>query len=123
MADGSNALSSSISIGKVSITEDDAAFDCEMSDRFSHRAQDVMRGIMTVAGLYMTGGIKADFQRRTSKFPLSNMRIIVQMDATCIYYAIYDHANKRILIYSGLGSEVAHETSLALTFPFLGVGE
>jgi hypothetical protein len=57
-------------------------------------------------------------------FPLGNYRIVLQADTTGTYLAVYDHATKKLLIYSAVGTELAAGTDIsALVFPFMAVGE
>jgi len=85
-----------------------------------------MRGVITLAGVYKTGGLTANFNRQTKRFPIANSpRVVLQIDATATYYGVYDHTNKKILVYSSLGTEVSQDSTAinGLIFPFLAAGE
>lgn len=122
------ALSGSVSLagGPLTAAGDDAAFQCEIADRITGRSQTIVRGQFTNLGFYKTGGVLCDLAKllKPGRFPLNNYRIAVQLDSTANYYAVYDHTNKKLLIYSALGTQVTNGTNVnALIFPFLAVGE
>lgn len=124
MTDGSEVLSSSISVSYASISEDDSAFSCELADRLTGRTQNVIRGTITLKNTYLASGLKCDFQKKISRFPCGSYRVILQMDTTCTYYGIYNHTTKKILVYNALGTEETAGVSVNnLVFPFLAVGE
>jgi hypothetical protein len=110
---------------KAKITVDDFAFKCEISDRRNGRSQTIMTGTLNGAG-YKTGGVPCDLTALSSpgKFPLGSYRVIMQPDTTGTYYAVYNHATKKVQIFSALGSELTNATNIkTLSFPFLAVGE
>lgn len=124
----SKALSSSVSVAgsPPTLSVDDAAFLCQITERLTNRAQTVMRGVFKSGGFYKTGGVNCDLAKISSpgRFPLGSYRVVVQLDTTGTYYAVYHHANKKLQIYSALGTEVADGTDInALIFPFMAVGE
>lgn len=128
MTDASKMLSGSLSIGGGPLTSsvDESAFHCQISDRITGRAQAVVRGYFINLGFYKTGGILCDLTKliNPGKFPLGNYRVIVQLDATVNYYAVYDRTNKKLLLYSAIGTQVTAGTNVnALMVPFLAVGE
>ena len=124
---GSVTNSEKFAVGNhpATLTLDDTAFPCQIADRSNGRSQTIIRGTLSGKG-YKTGGIPCDLTKLTSpgKFPLGNYRVIVQPNSTAVYYAVYDHAAKKVLIFSGLSAEIASGTDIsALVFPFLAVGE
>lgn len=123
---GSKTISSGFLVGRADITEDDSAFPCEIADRRTGRAQNIVRGTFTLVGVYKTGGLGINFQKKTSRFPIANSpRIVVQMDSTCSYYGVVDHTNKKLMAYTDLGAEVSDANARVngLIFPFLAAGE
>jgi|WetSurMetagenome_2_1015567.scaffolds.fasta_scaffold25907_2 hypothetical protein len=127
MTTGSKAASGTFGVAnhKATITLDDNAFPCAVHSRVNGRAQTVLYGTLSGKG-YKTGGIPCDFTAITNpgKFPLGNFRVVVQPDTTCNYYAVYDHAAKKLKIYSSLSGQLANGTVITgLVFPFLAVGE
>jgi len=125
IADSTNLSEAFIVLRQATLAIDDQAFPCELSDRINGRAQTVIYG--TVKGhMYKTGGVKCDLTKLTSpgKFPLGNYRVVVQLDTTGTYYAVFNHSTKKILMYTGIGSEIANLTNVsAIIFPFMAVGE
>lgn len=126
----SDAMSSNLSVVNATITEDDSAFECEIADRITGRTQNVVRGLITLAGLYTQSGISIDIQRKTSRFPqyllgTTYPRVVLQMDSTCTYYARVNHTTMKMFVYDGLGSELAQDSAAidGLVFPFMAVGE
>jgi hypothetical protein len=108
---------------KATVAIDDSAFSCEIADRVNGRAQTIVRGILN-GRAYKTGGISCNLSRLTSKFPLGNYRLILKIDTTCNYYAVFNHATNRMLIYSAVGTEATDSLDISqLRFPFLAVGE
>lgn len=109
----------------ATLTADDAAFPCELADRVSGRTQTILRGTVRCAGDYRTNGVPCDLAIKTSpgRFPLGNYRVVIELDGTTTYYAVYDHTNKKIKILSDLGAEISDLTAIDLTFGFLSVGE
>jgi hypothetical protein len=111
--------------GNVTLVLDDAAFHCEISDRITGRAQNLIRGVVQNL-YYKTGGCFMDLTKlsKPGKFPLGRYRVTFQLDTTGTYYAVYDHVNKKIQVFSALGTEISDLTDIhTLVFPFLAVGE
>jgi hypothetical protein len=127
MTAGSQANSEAFIVAghKATITLDDMAFKCELSDRTNGRAQTLLYG--TFKGkAYKTSGIPCNITRLTSpgKFPLGNFRVVVKVDTTGTYYAVFNHSTNRLLLYTALGTQVDDGTDIStLLFPFVAVGE
>jgi hypothetical protein len=117
-------LSSAVGVAaKATITIDDAAFPCEVHSRSNNKAQSVVRGKIT-GRAYKAGGIYCNFPVLASKFPHGSYRVIMQLDTTANYYAVFDHTTQRLKIYSNVGTEVTDCADISsLIFPFLAVGE
>jgi hypothetical protein len=121
---GSKALSSSFGVGVLAVTEDDAAFKCQMSEALTGRTQTVLRGILTLTGFYKASGLIMRFERKLPRFPNANYRVILQVDNTATYCAVYNHSTSKILVYNAIGTEETEGTDLAgIIFPCLVIGE
>jgi hypothetical protein len=104
-------------------TLDDAAFECEITERTTGRSQTLIRGIFKPK-YYKTGGILCNLATLTKYFPLENYRLICQLDNTGTYYNLYDHANKKLKMYSDVNTQVSDKVDVsALEIPFMAVGE
>ncbi len=128
MADGSKDGSSSLSIGNhdVTVTVDDVAFPCQLSDRATGRTQTVIRGTLK-GSLYRTGGMPCDLTKITSpgRFPLGNYRVVVGVDDTGARYGRYDQSAKKLLIQTNLTpTQPSNNADVsAYVFSFMAVGE
>jgi len=105
--------------------KDDSAFKAQVQDRISGRGQNLFRGTALGPASYRIGGGNfLDFGEKSSDFPNGQLRVVLQIDTTATYYPVYDHTNKRLVVYDALGNEVSDETDLsAVIFPFVAVGD
>lgn len=114
-------------MGTCTVTLDTAAFASETATRAQQRGQRLIRGIITASASYATNGDVCDL---TNYFPRSGFdqsvkyRVILNpVSNTGNRLGVYDHANKKLKVYTGLGSEASGDQSVNGIFSFVAIGE
>jgi hypothetical protein len=110
-------------MGTAKVTLDDAAFASEESgSRVQQRGQRVIHGTMAGSATYASNGESADL---SNYFPAGNYRVILNpVSNTGNRIGVYDHTNKKLLIYSALTTEVGvTDQSVNGVFSFIAIGE
>ena len=117
-------------MGTCTVTLDSAAFASEVATRAQQRGQRVIRGTITAASSYASpGGDDCDL---TNYFPRSGLdatvkyRVILNpVSNTGNRLGVYDHTNKKLLVYTALGTEAGNGTNQSVNgiFGFIALGE
>jgi hypothetical protein len=114
-------------LGTCTVTLDTKAFDSEVATRAQQRGQRVIRGTIAGSTSYTTDGDACDL---TNNFPASNStksvkyRVILNpISNTGNRLGVYDHTNKKLLIYTGLGVQASGNQSVYGIFSFIAIGE
>ena len=111
-------------MGNATVTIDDVAFNSEdTGQRVQQRGQRVIRGTMAGNAVYTTDGDGVDL---ANYFPANNFRVILSpASQTGNRLGVYDATNKKLIIFTGLGTQAAGGTNQSANgiFSFIAIGE
>ncbi len=110
-------------MGTCTVTLDDRAFAAEVSGRAQQRGQSVIRGTIAASTSYAASGDACDL---TDLFPSKQMKYRVQLNVvsnTGNRLGVYDHANKKLWVFTALGVEASGDQSVNGIFSFVAFGE
>lgn len=115
-------------MGTCTVTLDTTAFVSEVSGgRAQQRGQRIIRGTIKASASYASNG---DLCNLANYFPRSGFdqtvkyRVILNpLSNTGNRLGVYDHTNKKLKVYTGLGAEATGDQSVNGIFGFIAVGE
>jgi len=116
-------------LGTATVTLDTKAFDSEVATRAQQRGQRIIRGTLAGSSSYATNGDICDL---TPYFPRSGFDqtvkyrvILAPVSNTGNRIGVYDHTNKKLIIFTALGTQAGNGTNQSANgiFPFFAIGE